>query len=36
VVRAAGIPVIGVPDAGHDMMHENPQGFAAAIAHSLR
>lgn len=36
VVRAAGIPVIGVPDAGHDMMHENPQGFAAAIARSLR
>ncbi|MGW1712594.1 alpha/beta fold hydrolase [Streptomyces sp. NPDC002156] len=36
VMRAAGIPVIGVPDAGHDMMHENPQGFADAIARSLR
>jgi pimeloyl-ACP methyl ester carboxylesterase len=36
VMCAAGIPVIGVPNAGHDLMHENPQGFAAAIARSLR
>jgi pimeloyl-ACP methyl ester carboxylesterase len=30
-VRAAGIPVIEVPGAGHDMMHDNPAGFAAAV-----
>ncbi|MGI5350604.1 alpha/beta fold hydrolase [Streptomyces sp. CA-250714] len=31
-IRSAGIPVIEVPGAGHDMMHDNPDGFAAALA----
>ncbi|MGW4910973.1 alpha/beta fold hydrolase [Streptomyces sp. NPDC004270] len=30
-VRAAGIPVVEVPDAGHHMMRDNPAGFVAAL-----
>jgi pimeloyl-ACP methyl ester carboxylesterase len=34
-LRAAGIPVLVVADAGHTMMIDNPTGFAHAIAHAL-
>ncbi|MGW1208820.1 alpha/beta fold hydrolase [Streptomyces sp. NPDC002499] len=30
-VRQAGIPVVEVPDAGHHMMRDNPEGFVAAL-----
>ena len=30
-----GIPVVVVPDAGHDMMADNPDGLAVAIARAL-
>lgn len=33
-VRQAGIPIILVPDAGHHMMRDNPEGFVAALAES--
>ncbi|MFF5303696.1 alpha/beta fold hydrolase [Streptomyces sp. NPDC013161] len=33
-VRQAGIPVVLVPDAGHHMMRDNPEGFVAALAES--
>ncbi|WP_030758193.1 alpha/beta fold hydrolase [Streptomyces griseus] len=35
--RAAemGIPVLEVPEAGHNMMLDNPDGFAAALARAL-
>jgi len=32
LISDAGIPVIGVPGAGHDLMHENPEGFVHAVA----
>ncbi len=32
---AFGIPVIEVPGAGHNLMLDNPDGFAAALARSL-
>ncbi|MFB9388915.1 alpha/beta fold hydrolase [Streptomyces coeruleoprunus] len=35
-MEAAGVPVIEVPDAGHDMMIDNPGGFAAAVAEGFR
>ena len=34
-IRAAGIPVIEVPDAGHDMMYDNPVGFASALRRAM-
>jgi len=34
-IRAAGIPVHVVPDAGHTMMLDNPVGFAAAVVAAL-
>ncbi|MEV0479879.1 alpha/beta hydrolase [Streptomyces sp. NPDC050508] len=33
-VRQAGIPVVDVPDAGHHMMRDNPEGFVAALVES--
>jgi pimeloyl-ACP methyl ester carboxylesterase len=33
-VRQAGIPVVDVPDAGHHMMCDNPEGFVAALVAS--
>ncbi|WP_043662552.1 alpha/beta fold hydrolase [Streptomyces xylophagus] len=33
-VRQAGIPVVEVPDAGHHMMRDNPEGFVAALVES--
>ena len=33
-VRQSGIPVVDVPDAGHHMMRDNPEGFVAALAAS--
>ncbi|MBK3563012.1 alpha/beta fold hydrolase [Streptomyces sp. MBT62] len=33
-VRQAGIPVVEVPDAGHHMMGDNPEGFVAALVES--
>ncbi len=34
-LKSAGIPVVEVSRAGHDMMHHNPEGFAAALASAL-
>ena len=34
-VAAAGIPVSVVPDAGHDMSVDNPDGFTKAVAAAL-
>ncbi len=34
-LRAAGLPVLVVADAGHTMMLDNPTGFARAIAQAL-
>lgn len=34
-LRAAGIPVYVVADAGHTMMLDNPAGFAGAVAQAL-
>lgn len=34
-MAAAGVPVFEVPEAGHNMMTENPDGFAAALATAL-
>ncbi|WP_175407511.1 alpha/beta fold hydrolase [Streptomyces sp. TRM64462] len=35
VMREAGVPVLEVPEAGHDLSHDNPRGFAAALAAAL-
>ncbi|MFF4172281.1 alpha/beta fold hydrolase [Streptomyces sp. NPDC001744] len=32
---ASGVPVVEIPGAGHNMMLDNPDGFAAALARSL-
>ncbi|MFC1411263.1 alpha/beta fold hydrolase [Streptacidiphilus sp. N1-12] len=34
-LRAAGVAVVPVPDCGHNIMLENPDGFAAAVADAL-
>lgn len=34
-LEGTGVSVIVVPDAGHPMMFQNPDGFAAAIAEAL-
>lgn len=34
-MAAAGVPVVEVPAAGHNMMIDNPDGFAAALAEAL-
>ncbi len=34
-LQAAGVPIIVVPRAGHGMMHDNPAGFARALAQAL-
>ena len=36
VLTAHGIQVLVVPNAGHPMMFDNPEGFARAIAQGLR
>ena len=35
LLRAGGVPVAVVPDAGHGMMGENPAGVAQAVADTL-
>ncbi len=35
LLRAGGVPVAVVPDAGHGMPGENPAGFAEAVAEAL-
>ncbi|MEW1785092.1 alpha/beta fold hydrolase [Streptomyces albidoflavus] len=34
-LRAAGVTVTAVPDCGHNVMLDNPQGFATAVAEAL-
>ncbi|MFF7995353.1 alpha/beta fold hydrolase [Kitasatospora xanthocidica] len=34
-LRAAGVRVVAVPDCGHNIMLDNPDGFAAAAAEAL-
>ncbi|SOB80185.1 alpha/beta fold hydrolase [Streptomyces sp. 1331.2] len=34
-LRAAGVRVVAVPDCGHNIMLDNPDGFAAAAADAL-
>ena len=34
-MEAAGVPVFEVPDAGHNMLIENPNGFAEALSRAL-
>ncbi|MFF4926584.1 alpha/beta fold hydrolase [Kitasatospora sp. NPDC001261] len=34
-LRAAGVRVVAVPDCGHNIMIDNPDGFAAAAAEAL-
>ncbi|MFI2612232.1 alpha/beta fold hydrolase [Kitasatospora sp. NPDC018619] len=34
-LRAAGVRVVAVPDCGHSIMLDNPEGFAAAAAEAL-
>ncbi|MEU3840154.1 alpha/beta hydrolase [Streptomyces sp. NPDC028635] len=34
-LRAAGVRVVSVPDAGHNVMFDNPDAFAAAVAGRL-
>lgn len=34
--REPGVPVLTVPDAGHAVMLDNPDGFATAVAAALR
>ncbi|MER7772775.1 alpha/beta fold hydrolase [Kitasatospora sp. NPDC096140] len=34
-LRAAGVRVVAVPDCGHNIMLDNPDGFAAAAAEGL-
>ncbi|WP_367870050.1 hypothetical protein [Streptomyces aureus] len=34
-VVAFGVPVTEIPGAGHNLMLDNPDGFAAALAHAL-
>lgn len=34
-ISEAGVTVVRIPDAGHAMMSENPQAFAAAIQNAL-
>ncbi|MFF2147309.1 alpha/beta fold hydrolase [Kitasatospora sp. NPDC058190] len=35
-LRAAGVRVVAVPDCGHNIMLDNPEGFASAAAAALR
>lgn len=35
-IRAAGIRVLEVPNAGHPMMYENPSGFAQVLAAAFK
>ncbi|WP_199546908.1 alpha/beta fold hydrolase [Streptomyces sp. N35] len=35
LMAAAGVPVVDVPRAGHNMMIDNPQGFAEAVRQAL-
>jgi pimeloyl-ACP methyl ester carboxylesterase len=32
---AAGVEIVSVPDAGHTMMFDNPEGFVTAVAGAL-
>ncbi|MER6303994.1 alpha/beta fold hydrolase [Kitasatospora sp. NPDC001539] len=34
-LRAAGVRVVAVPDCGHNVMLDNPEGFASAAAEAL-
>lgn len=35
-LRAAGVAILVVPRAGHGMMHDNPEGFAAALLQAFQ
>jgi pimeloyl-ACP methyl ester carboxylesterase len=34
-LKAAGVSVVAVPDCGHNIMLDNPEGFAKAVAEAL-